>query len=60
MRFVRTPGSPQALANRLLILESKITSLLIQLSDTRRERDAAKLEVERLQSEAASEAWRKD
>ena len=60
MRHVRTPNSPEALRARLAILESRETSLLIRLADLRLERDALKLEVERLQSDLAAETWRRD
>ncbi len=59
MKHVRLPNSPQALQTRLHVLESKETSLLISLSNLRRERDALLVEVERLQSDLAAETWRR-
>jgi hypothetical protein len=58
MRSIRLPNDPAALRARLQTLEAKITSLLIQLADTRQERDALKTELERLRSLQDADGWR--
>jgi Tfp pilus assembly protein PilO len=58
MRSIYQPHSPAALKARLASLESRVTSLLIQLADTRRERDALLSEISLLQSGRDLEGWR--
>ena len=60
MKDIRLKSDPQAQRIRINILEERITGLLIQLSDARRERDTLQSEINRLQSDADSEAWKTD
>jgi hypothetical protein len=53
-------SDPQAQRARILILEAKITSLLCQLSDARREQETLQSELDRLYSDADREAWKAD
>jgi hypothetical protein len=58
MRNVYQPNTPNAVHARLHALEARITSLLIQLADTRQERDRLLAQVNLLQSSRDSEGWR--
>lgn len=60
MKHVRLKSDPQTIPIRLAALEARITVLLIRLSDARRERDALKAEVERVQSVCDDDAWKQD
>lgn len=60
MKHIRLKSDPQAQRIRISILEERITTLLCQLSDARRERDTLQSELNRLHCDADSEAWKTD
>jgi len=60
MRAIRTPATPEAVKVSLVAMEAKVRSLRAQLVAARRERDALRVEAERLRSALDDGAWRRD